>query len=101
MMSVADGEIVADKKSKNRSASTPSVVMPGFMPGIHVLAAPPQERRGWHSNSAQAELRHLEILKPETSGLSDKPGHDGENECALPQTKIPPPESGSGFGSEP
>jgi hypothetical protein len=31
-------------------------VMPGLVPGIHVLADTPQERRGWHLNSGLPEF---------------------------------------------
>ena len=33
------------------------IVMPGFMPGIHVLAALQHQSRGWHRKSGLPDLR--------------------------------------------
>ena len=38
-------------------ATNLSTVMPGFMPGIHVLAVLQQQRRGWHRKSGLPDFR--------------------------------------------
>src|SRR5579862_2504110 len=74
-------------RSRSGRCATPNeTVMPGLVPGIHVLALT-EGRRGWPG------LRHAEAMHARTFALlwpprRDKPGHDGGTLSAAKPTRV-------------